>query len=194
MAPRPARPSLPVVQSAGWSGLPFHLGMTSADLGTAMDDLSSLLGARWTPVIEDPMPGLVTPAGPVEWGARRVHSLDGPIRIELFEGFAGSTWATGERLFLHHVAFWSDDVPADVAHLAGLGWRVEVSYVDSAGQPAEFVYLVHPEEPRIELVDSRRRGFYASLLAGDAGGLADGQPAAQRSIGQNSPTSRGGTS
>lgn len=158
------------MQGFSWTGLPFHVGLTTRDLPAAMDELARLLGVRWTRVLADPVPGLRGPHGPVDWVARRVHSVAGPLRLELFCGSPGSTWETADDLCLHHLAFWSEDLPGDIERLGSLGWSVELCLADAGGTPAEFCYLVHPEEPRIELVDVRRRAFYRQLIESNDGG------------------------
>jgi len=66
---------------------------------------------------------------------------------------------------VHHVAFWSDDLVGDTRRLASRGWELEVCMRDAAGEPSQFAYLIHPVEPRIELVDSARRDYYAAMVA-----------------------------
>lgn len=147
-------------------GTAFHIGLTTRRLESALGTLSALFGVTWTRVIEDRVPGLVTADGPSDWWARRAHSVEGPLHMEVFEGSAGSTWATDRDLLVHHLAYWTDDLPAEVRRLETKGWSFELGILDGSGTPTDFAYLTHPSELRIELVDSARQASYAALLAG----------------------------
>ena len=149
--------------------MPYHVGIATNDLEAAMAALSGLLQTGWTPVVDQQVgAGLATPDAPADhWRVRRTHSRAGPLRVELLEGSADSTWATDQLAQVHHLAYWSDDVTADAELLMAQGWTLEVTYFDADGRPKSFAYLAHPNSTRIELLESSARPAYLELV-GDA--------------------------
>jgi len=154
------------VAIAGRSALdrvPYHLGVVTRDLDEGAAALAALSGVRWGPVAEALDPRLVDGDGPVGWTCRRRHDIGGPFHVELLEGSGDSIWATDQVLQLHHLAYWSVDVNADVDGLVGAGWTLEATLRGDDGRPSEFAYLAHPHEARIELVAVERRGAYVAV-------------------------------
>jgi hypothetical protein len=86
-----------------------------------------------------------------------VHSLGGPMRVELLEGEPRSVWETSEVAALHHLAYWVDDLTGTIDRLRADGWTVEITIADPAGEPSLFAYLSKPGHARIELTDSSGR-------------------------------------
>jgi len=142
--------------------VPYHLGVATCDLERARSQLGDLLGVTWSPVrtVEGELPTVGAYAGPT----RRMHSLGGPMRLELIEGTAESVWATTRIAELHHYAYWSADVAADADELVASGWRVEMSTVDGEGRPTLFAYLVKPGHIRIEFLDDSQRPAYEDVV------------------------------
>ena len=143
----------------------FHIGVACRSLEDAMSHLGQLFDVRWTPIADDTAPNLFTSGGPSQWSARRTHSIASPIPLELLEGSPGSTWDTSKLVAMHHVAYWSPDVGADVRALEAEGWKVELALLDADGNPTEFAYLVQPACVRVELVDVGRRPGYLALTS-----------------------------
>jgi Glyoxalase/Bleomycin resistance protein/Dioxygenase superfamily len=142
--------------------LPYHLGIATSDLERARDQLGALLGVDWSPVRT--VEGHLTTVGAYAGPTRRLHSLGGPIRMELIEGTPASVWATSEVAALHHYAYYSADVAADVAVLVARGWEVEMATVDEQGRPTVFAYLVKPGHIRVELVDRSLHPEYEAVV------------------------------
>jgi hypothetical protein len=142
--------------------LPYHLGVATSDLERARDQLGALLGVGWSPVrtVEGHLHTVGAYAGPT----RRLHSLGGPMRMELIEGTPASVWATTEIAALHHYAYYSADVAADVDALVAEGWQVEMATVDEQGRPTVFAYLVKPGHIRVELVDRSLHADYEAVV------------------------------
>jgi Glyoxalase/Bleomycin resistance protein/Dioxygenase superfamily len=142
--------------------LPYHLGIATSDLERARDQLGALLGVGWSPVRT--VDGHLATVGAYAGPTRRLHSRGGPMRMELIEGTPASVWATTEIAALHHYAYYSGDVPADVAVLVAEGWEVEMATVDEQGRPTVFAYLVKPGHIRVELVDRSLRPEYEAVV------------------------------
>ena len=145
--------------------VPYHLGLATCDLERARDELGVLFGVTWSPLRT--VEGELTTVGAYAGPTRRLHSLGGPMRFELIEGTAESVWATTQVAELHHYAFWSADVAADVAELEGMGWQIEMATVDDEGRPTVFAYLVKPGHNRIELLDDGQRPGYEKVVGVD---------------------------
>jgi hypothetical protein len=142
--------------------VPFHIGIATNDLPRSMEALSAAFGVSWT------APG----AGEGSFTSvdGRPHprplacvSLDGPIHIDLMQGAAGTLWES-DRPRLHHFAYWTDDVAADVARLEGEGWTLELTSPDGEGRPSRFAYLVRADGFRLELIDRAGKAAYEAGL------------------------------
>jgi hypothetical protein len=142
----------------------YHVGVACHRLEAAMDKVGQLFGLTWTPIADETAPNLFNAHGPSDAAARRTHSLGSPVPFELLEGNPGSTWDTPKDVVTHHLAYWSEDVGADVHWLQEAGWTVELVVLDDHGNPTEFAYMVKPGSVRIELVDVRRRPAYLALI------------------------------
>jgi hypothetical protein len=141
--------------------LPYHVGIATNDLEEACERFGALFGVGWSPVLEDE--GELRAVGAYGGRTRVVHSRGGPMRIELIEGTA-SVWATTELASLHHYAYYSADVPADVSALVAEGWEIELAVVDEQGRPSAVAFLVKPGHTRVELVDERVRADYEAVV------------------------------
>jgi hypothetical protein len=144
------------------SRVPYHIGLGTRDLEKAQRSLSAVFGVEWTPIRlsagDLPMNGAL--AGPT----RIVHSLGGPLRFEVIEGTPGSVYETEAIATLHHYAYWSTDVAADVGSLVEDGWTVEMAVVDAQQTPTLMAYLVNPDLPRIEVTSEQLRPEYESAV------------------------------
>jgi hypothetical protein len=142
--------------------VPYHVGIATADLDRARTHLGDLFGVSWTAIRT--VEGELTTVGAYAGPTRRLHSLGGPMRMEIIEGTPGSVWATDRVAELHHYAYWSSDVAADVAELVATGWEVEMATVDDEGRPSVFAYLVKPGHIRVELLDDGQRAAYEAVV------------------------------
>jgi hypothetical protein len=131
--------------------------MVTRDLEEAMRALSERFGAQWgAPATVDGQ--YRTSSGLQQWTIQVVHSA-GPIAIELIEGALGSLWACGEVTRLHHYAFWSTDLDAEIVELQAKNYEIELASIAADGGPGGFAYLVRPGSARLELIrraDTRR--------------------------------------
>jgi hypothetical protein len=129
---------------------PCHIGVVTHDIEQAMEALADRFGVHWNvPSTVDKE--YVVSAGQVAWPITVVHS-SGPMAIELIEGPPASVWSTSELTRLHHYAFWSSDLEAEVAALQQKGYELELTVADAGGRPSSFAYLVRSGSPRLELI------------------------------------------
>lgn len=142
--------------------IPFHIGITTDDLTTSIDELATALGVSWTePSGGDRM--MHTVDGVPQLRPMSCISREGPIHLDLIEGKPGTLWETnGPRL--HHFAYWTDDLVGDIARLGEQGWRLEMTFPDDEGNPTVFGYLVRDDGFRLELIDSAGRADYYARL------------------------------
>jgi hypothetical protein len=160
MTALPLDPTLGHLPAFGRLGaVPYHVSYATADLEAVMASFSDLLGVRWCPIEEGLIPGL-GPADTTGWESRRAVTLHGPVHLELSWGSPGSIWATDALAELHHLAYWSTDLPAAVAGLVEDGWELELTLPDAGGAPSEFAYLHLEGWPRLELVDTKRTAAF----------------------------------
>ena len=140
-------------------GIHYHVGIVTRDLDEAMASVGATLGLTWA--VEERgnvTPALRGPDGPIQWELERVvHSMGGPMRVELLQGGPGSVWDTDQPAVLHHVAYWVDDIAATAALLQADGWSLEVTVATDDGRPGMFAYLTKPGNARVEITDAGRR-------------------------------------
>jgi len=131
-----------------------HVGIVVPDLDAAMEALTNNLGISWR--------GVHTPTLHVRTGHRGVHEIHHRIAIsdqrpylELIQAVPDSPWALSEdRMLLHHMAYFVDDLGLDSAAIAG-PCPVEIEGVGEAGDiPRTFTYQ-DLDGLRVELLERR---------------------------------------
>jgi len=145
----------------------YHVGIVVPDLAAAQTQLSELIGVTWGPVLRldgvDYRDGsgqdLVLPTA-------MCYSVDEP-HLELIEELPGSVWVCNDHSNLHHIGFWSDDLPGSSAALIGLGCPLQLC--GRAGQlaPVSFAYHRIDLGVRIEIVDTNMRSAMEFLFRPD---------------------------
>ncbi len=144
--------------------MPYHLGLATNDVDRAVQVLTDAFGFRWSDRSHAEPMDFWSPDGPVSLESVAVHTIGGPMHIELIQGAPGGVWATDELIALHHHAYWSNDVRGDVERLQRRGWRIQVCALGDDGKPAMFAYLTKPGQFRVELVDIARYPRYCERV------------------------------
>jgi hypothetical protein len=129
-----------------------HVGVVVADLDAALALLGPALGLTWAAT-------RVVDVGGAE--LRLSYSQQGPPYLELLEVAGDFPLA---RPGLHHVGYWSYDLPQDRGRLVRAGMRV---VLDGTCFGRSFVYLDAGGQLMIELTDVSRRDALVSWIAGD---------------------------
>jgi catechol 2,3-dioxygenase-like lactoylglutathione lyase family enzyme len=146
-----------------------HIALVVDDLEAAMTQYADALGFEWSSIIELP-PELETKSDVFEGGVshdglRAVLSRSGSAAVgdgvfaplELAHAApstpASMMWGCpGGRHFIHHVAYYVDDVDAESAHLRAQGFAREW-YVEREDGRLEMVYHRAANGMRFELQD-----------------------------------------
>ena len=84
--------------------------------------------------------------------------------LELIEEVPGSVWVRNEHSNLHHIGFWSDDLPHDSARLAGAGCPLQLCGRAGTRAPVSFAYHRSDLGVRVEVVDAAMREAMAFLF------------------------------
>lgn len=85
----------------------FHVGYLVPDIHAAMDDLGPSLGLKWTQVISrDDQPCWTPERGAFTCPLTFAYSTEGPQRVELIQGVAGTVWDHQGAGHLHHAGVW----------------------------------------------------------------------------------------
>ncbi|MFH8738412.1 VOC family protein [Streptomyces sp. NPDC017964] len=114
---------------------------TTPDLETTMSELAGAAKLTWQPPVHGRL---------AEWDYRMTFTADGPPFIELIETAPGGPWGDTRSPGFHHLGFWTSDLSAGSARLAGLGLEEAFSgcpfgrpfayqHVDSIGGHLELV-------------------------------------------------------
>jgi catechol 2,3-dioxygenase-like lactoylglutathione lyase family enzyme len=128
----------------------WHVGIVVDDLDAAQREFAVTPGLRFTSTLDREVQVRTecgVESGRVRWAATRGEQPDLEV-IEQADGFWSRERNNGAAL--HHLAYWSDDLDADVTAYAAAGHRLEASGHDEDGR-VRFVYLVSPSGVRIEL-------------------------------------------
>ncbi|MTD12406.1 hypothetical protein GIS00_00420 [Nakamurella sp. YIM 132087] len=132
----------------------YHTGIIVDSLDDAMESWGRTLGLDWAPPLSSTVP-LLCPDGVVGREVRFTYSLQGPHHIELLEQIDPSPYlnVTGGR-HVHHLGYFTDDLPGAAAHLSEQGFRMELSGVadDGGVARASFHYSELSPGMWIELV------------------------------------------
>ena len=94
------------------------------------------------------------------------YSVENP-HLELIEEVPGSVWVCNEHSNLHHIGFWSDDLPHDSARLAGSGCPLQLCGRAGTQAPVSFAYHRNDLGVRMEVVDATIREAMAFLFQPD---------------------------
>jgi hypothetical protein len=127
----------------------FHTGIVVEDFEGTLDALSELFGHKWCQHFSAPVQ-VRLPGGEQELPLTFSYSMTEP-RLEIIRSIPGTLWTPAAGSGIHHLGFWSDDVPADSARLSERGYEWEAAGILPDGNPY-WVYHRHPDGPRIELV------------------------------------------
>jgi hypothetical protein len=158
------------------SGELYHVGIVVEDLGAGKRAFRELFGVAWT----ERLGARVLVDGPDYRGEvdfEAVYSLSGtgPVRAELVQATPGTLWEAGAGL--HHVGFWSEDLPADRARLVAHGYGVAADLHPDAAAEATISLHHGPQGMYVELVSAGLKPHLEGLWA-DAARLPLASPAA----------------
>jgi hypothetical protein len=127
----------------------FHLGIVADDFESMLAALAELFGYEWCDEIGGPTP-VTLPRGDALLDLRFAYSRTSP-RLEIIRSVPGTPWVPAADSGLHHVGYWSDDVPADAAGLIRRGFATEAFGSGPDGMPY-WAFHRGAMGPRIELV------------------------------------------
>ncbi|MBV9995386.1 MAG: VOC family protein [Caulobacteraceae bacterium] len=112
----------------------YHVSIVVEDVPAAMEDLTRLLGLTWAPLQGD---------------ALFAYSLQGPPYIELIKRRDGGLF---DKLGLHHLGIWVDDMRGESARLESLGSTLEFVAKDADGAWLPGCFHQTRDHIRLELV------------------------------------------
>jgi hypothetical protein len=118
------------------------MGIVVADLASSRRALGGGLGLTWAEPQRWFLDGW-TPSGPLQVAVDVTWSHQGPAHLELIQGPPGSLWQVAESTQsteIHHVAYWSADLVADVARKEEAGFELEITGAGGGGDPTAFAY------------------------------------------------------
>jgi catechol 2,3-dioxygenase-like lactoylglutathione lyase family enzyme len=142
----------------------YHVGIVVPDVPTARAQFAELLGITWGPTLHLEATEYRDATGAdVVAPTTFCYSIEEP-RIELLEEVPGSVWVRNEHSNLHHIGFWSDDLPAESARLTGGGCPLQFCGRAGADAPVSFAYHRNELGVRIEIVDAAMRDAMSFLF------------------------------
>jgi glyoxalase/bleomycin resistance protein/dioxygenase superfamily protein len=145
----------------------YHVGIVVPDIGAAQVELSDQLGVTWGPVLRlDAVDYRDGSGEDIVLPTAMCYSVESP-HLELIEEVPGSVWVRNEHSNLHHIGFWSDDLPHDSARLAGSGCPLQLCGRAGLQAPVSFAYHRNDLGVRVEVVDATMREAMAFLFQRD---------------------------
>jgi catechol 2,3-dioxygenase-like lactoylglutathione lyase family enzyme len=183
-----------------------HICFAVDDLEAAMERYTDAFGLEWGPILNYSSEGLVVSptqtlrmatvapshGGPMSMeGLREVWSVNGAtvnsaglplpaLELAHARNFspAYTIWGCpGGNEYVHHIAYWVDDIEAESRHLVDRGFTVEFTS-PPGDQLRGFGYLVSPGGMRVELEDIRRKEPIAKWFSTGVLDLGDAAPPA----------------
>jgi hypothetical protein len=146
---------MPVELPGLLNGAAYHVGIVVEDVGLAMELYGPLFGVEWTPRMKAEFPVALGGTNRV-LQFDSVYSRSGPCHIELTVQKPDSIWKPGRGI--HHIGFWSDDVPGDAERLDQAGYPIEaLLYPIPGDEAAKVAFCRGPQDIFIELVWSGMR-------------------------------------
>jgi hypothetical protein len=131
----------------------FHLGLVVDDFEETLARLSALFGYEWCDEMGGPT-NVTLPDGEIQLPLRFAYSMTVP-RLEIIRSVPGNQiWQPAAGSGIHHLGYWSDDVPADSAELTRQGYDIEAAGTGPDGVPY-WAYHRGASGPRIELVSRK---------------------------------------
>lgn len=129
----------------------FHLGIVTDNLDESLAQLSALFGYQWCEQMGGPTK-VSRPDGDTVLDLQFAYSMSTP-RLEVIQAVPGTMWEPADS-GIHHIGYWSDDVPADSAELVRHGMALDAAGLDPNGAPY-WVFHRSATGPRIELVSRK---------------------------------------
>jgi hypothetical protein len=127
----------------------FHLGIVVEDFETTLAVFADLFGYEWCDEIGGPTP-VTLPTGDAVLDLRFAYSKTSP-RLEIIRSLPGTPWVPAAGSGIHHVGYWSDDVPGDSRELVRRGFATEASGTGADAVPY-WTYQRSATGLRIELI------------------------------------------
>lgn len=147
------------------NALPYHVGVVVADLESATQQLTELLGLSWLPMQKASL-RIDHGAAITEAEIHYVYSREGTPHFELIRICPGTPLATPG---LHHLGFWTDDTIRSSQLCEAAGLPRESVCVDEHGAWVAGLYHLTGDGLRIELNDIGRSGpKFVRHLSGEA--------------------------
>jgi hypothetical protein len=132
----------------------FHQGIVVDDFEETLARLTALFGYEWCEEGGGPTPVTLAGGEVITPSLRFAYSKDVP-RLEIIRSVPGNPlWQPAAGSGIHHLGYWSDDVPADSAALSSQGFALEAAGTGPDGAPY-WAYHRGNSGPRIELVSRR---------------------------------------
>jgi hypothetical protein len=127
----------------------FHIGIVVDDFEGSLAALTDLFGYQWCEEMGAEIP-VMLPDGEQVLDLRFAYSMTEP-RLEVIRPVPGSLWMPAAGSGIHHLGYWSDDVPEDAAALEQRGFSREAAGMGPDDEPF-WTYHRTATGPRIELV------------------------------------------
>ncbi len=145
----------------------YHVGIVVPDLGAARAQFSEQLGVSWGPVLDLPRVEYRDSSGrDLVLPTTFCYSVEEP-HLELIEEVPGSVWSCNEHSNLHHIGFWSDDLPAESSRLDAIGCPLQLCGRAGEDAPVSFAYHRNDFGVRIEVVATAMREAMSFLFLPD---------------------------
>jgi lactoylglutathione lyase len=153
----------------GIDGDLFHIGIRVTDLSAAMDEVGRSHAVTWASVQDRTMDIWLPDVGPASFRLALTYSCEGPVHLELMEGWPGSPWdVRGGGAGVHHLGYWVDDVRVETERLLADGWTLELAAAPPEDGYGRFTYLRSPAGILVEPVTrSAKERFEAWWAGGD---------------------------
>jgi Glyoxalase/Bleomycin resistance protein/Dioxygenase superfamily len=142
----------------------YHVGIVVADLVEAQAELTGQTGITWGQILQLDVTDLRDGAGrDLVLPTKICYSVEAP-HLELIEEVPGTVWSCNQHSNLHHIGFWSDDLPGASAELTESGCPLQLCGRTGDIAPSMWAYHRTGLGIRIEIIDAGLRDALAFLF------------------------------
>ena len=149
-----------------FDGQMFYTGLLVHDLDQAMDDIGRSHNVTWAAVRDWPMDVWLPDQGYISMDIKLTFSQQGPVRLEIIQGSAGTPVDPAQGVGVHHVGYFVEDPAAETRRLLDEGGTLVMAAASPEDGYGRFSYVRTTSGLLVEPVALASRERFEAWWAG----------------------------